>query len=90
MSSHAAAGKTSAVDAADTEAPIFAPDAFGLSEEQDAIISAARTLGRTVFAGRAELYDREARFPTENYRDLHRVGLLGVTIPKRYGGLGAD
>ena len=90
MSSHAAAGKTSAVDAADTEAPIFAPDAFGLSEEQNAIISAARTLGRTVFAGRAELYDREARFPTENYRDLHRAGLLGVTIPKRYGGLGAD
>ena len=43
-----------------------------------------------MFAGRAAAYDREAKFPTENYRDLHRAGLLGIAIPKKHGGLGAD
>ena len=43
-----------------------------------------------MFAGRAATYDREAIFPTENYRDLHRVGLLGIAVPKKHGGLGAN
>ena len=43
-----------------------------------------------MFAGRAAAYDREATFPTENYRDLHQAGLLGISIPKKHGGLGAD
>ena len=43
-----------------------------------------------MFAGRAAAYDREARFPIENYQDLHRAGLLGIAIPKKHGGLGAD
>jgi alkylation response protein AidB-like acyl-CoA dehydrogenase len=50
----------------------------------------ARELGQRVFAIRAAAYDRDAQFPTENYRDLHRNGLLGIAIPKRHGGLGAD
>ena len=55
-----------------------------------AIIARARELGQTVFAGRAAAYDRDAKFPTENYQDLHRAGLLGISIPKKHGGLGAD
>ena len=72
------------------DAPIFDPQAFRLNDEQAAIIATARELGQTVFAGRAAAYDREARFPTENYKDLHRAGLLGIAIPKKHGGLGAD
>ncbi|MDP7546037.1 MAG: acyl-CoA dehydrogenase family protein, partial [Alphaproteobacteria bacterium] len=30
------------------------------------------------------------RFPTENYADLRAAGFLGLVIPERYGGLGAD
>jgi alkylation response protein AidB-like acyl-CoA dehydrogenase len=71
------------------DAPIFDPVAFRLSEEQAAIISRAREIGQTVFAGRASAHDRDATFPTENYRDLHRAGLLGIAVPKRHGGLGA-
>src|SRR5689334_24938328 len=71
------------------DAPIFDPAAFRLSSEQADIISRARELGQTVFAARAAAFDREATFPTENYRDLHRAGLLGISIPKQYGGLGA-
>src|ERR1700730_16436784 len=70
--------------------PIFATDAFRLNDEEAAIIATARELGQAVFAGRAAAYDREAKFPSENYKDLHRAGLLGIAIPKKHGGLGAD
>src|SRR5260221_14393945 len=72
------------------DAPIFDPVAFRLSGEQASIISRARELGQSVFAGRAADYDRDAKFPTENYKDLHRAGLLGISIPKKHGGLGGD
>jgi alkylation response protein AidB-like acyl-CoA dehydrogenase len=79
-----------AADGISLDAPIFDPKAFRLSDEQAAIIATARELGQAVFAGRAADYDREAKFPTENYKDLHRAGLLGIAIPKKHGGLGAD
>ncbi len=72
------------------DGPIFDPRAFRLNDEQASIIARARELGQTVFAGRAAAYDRDAVFPIENYRDLHRAGLLGISIPKKHGGLGAD
>src|ERR1700726_2907591 len=72
------------------DAPIFDPRAFRLNGDQAAIITLARELGQTVFAGRAAAFDRDATFPTENYKDLHSAGLLGIAIPKKHGGLGAD
>src|SRR5215831_672409 len=72
------------------DAPIFDADAFRLGDGQAAIIARARELGQTVFAGRASTYDRDATFPAENYRDLHRAGLLGISIARKHGGLGAD
>ena len=80
----------SAIDKVALDAPIFDPAAFRITDEQAAIVARARELGQTVFAGRAAAYDRDATFPVENYADLHRAGLLGVSIPKQYGGLGAD
>src|SRR5690242_17971564 len=71
------------------DAPMFDPAAFRLSAEQAEIIARARELGQSVFAGRAATYDRDAIFPTENYKDLHRAGLLGIAIPKAQGGFGA-
>src|SRR6478672_12092024 len=79
-----------ATDKVALDTPIFDPVAFRLSDEQAGIIARAREIGQSVFAGRAAAYDRDAIFPTENYRDLHRVGLLGIAIPKKHGGLGAD
>src|SRR3569833_1935757 len=72
------------------DAPMFDPMAFRRTTEQAEIIGRARQLGQSVFAGRAATYDRDAIFPTENYKDLHRAGLLGVAIPKAQGGFGAD
>src|SRR5580692_7788942 len=72
------------------DAPIFAPDAFRLTPFQSELINKARRFGRRVLAPRAAHYDREAIFPSENFRDMHGEGLLAICIPKEEGGLGAD
>ncbi len=71
-------------------APIFDPAAFRLTSEQAALIADAHRLAAERFAPRAAAHDREATFPTENYRDLHAAGLLAICIPRDHGGLGAD
>jgi alkylation response protein AidB-like acyl-CoA dehydrogenase len=70
--------------------PLFDPVAFRLSDEEAALAAKARAMGQAIFAGRAAAYDRDAAFPTENYRDLHKAGFLAICIPKDHGGLGAD
>ena len=72
------------------DAPIFDPEAWDLTSEQAELCDRARTLAADKFAPRASRYDREAIFPTENYRDLAEAGLLAICIPKNEGGLGAD
>jgi len=42
------------------------------------------------FPKRAIDYDRDASFPTENWEDLKRAGLLGICVPTHSGGLGGD
>lgn len=61
-----------------------------LSAEQLEIVERAATLARECFPSRAARYDAEASFPFENYADLHRAGLVGLAVPREYGGLGAD
>jgi alkylation response protein AidB-like acyl-CoA dehydrogenase len=70
--------------------PLFDPDAFRLTEEQAGLAEKARAMGQAIFDKRAAAYDRDATFPTENYRDLHKAGFLAICIPKAQGGLGAD
>src|SRR6202162_5166376 len=79
-----------AIGKAALDAPIFDPHAFRLTDEQAAIIARARELGQSVFADRAGTYDRDAKFATENYKNLHRAGLIGISIATKHGGLGAD
>ena len=63
--------------------------ALGLGEEAMALVSAVDAMGPG-FAERAARHDAEASFPYENYDDLRRAGFLGLCVPKRFGGLGAD
>jgi len=77
------------LDTVDPDAPMFDADAFGLGTEEAGLNALARRLGRSRFAPRAVAYDRDARFPTENYQDLRDAGLLGICVPKAHGGLGA-
>jgi alkylation response protein AidB-like acyl-CoA dehydrogenase len=78
------------LDSHDRDAPIFAPDAFRLTDTQAELIDRARRFGRRVLAPRAEKHDREATFPIENFRDMHPEGLLAICVPKEHGGIGAD
>ena len=57
---------------------------------QEDLLATAQRLGRENFLPRAAGYDREGRFPTENYDDLREAGFLGLVIPERYGGMGVD
>lgn len=72
------------------DAPIFEPGAFRLTAREAELTAKARDFGARVLAPRAARWDREAAFPTDNYRDMHAEGLLGICIPEEDGGLGAD
>lgn len=61
----------------------------GLNAEQADVVARAAAL-RDQFAKRAARHDSEGTFPVENYADLRRAGLLGLTVPRAYGGVGAD
>ena len=49
---------------------------------------AARKFARKEIAPVADRMDREDWFPRELFRRMGDLGLLGITIPERYGGLG--
>jgi alkylation response protein AidB-like acyl-CoA dehydrogenase len=70
--------------------PIFLPTEWSLTPQQQDLSTQARELGYKTFAKRASTYDKTASFPTENYIDLHKAGLLGVCIPADQGGHGAS
>ncbi len=76
------------MDSGDTA--IFEPENWRLTDKQIELATIARKLGQEKFAQRAFEYDREATFPTENYQDLASSGLLGICVPERFGGAGAD
>lgn len=61
-----------------------------MPSEQVSLVATARELGQGPFAERAAAFDDENRFPSENYDDLRAAGLLALTVPKAYGGIGAD
>lgn len=63
---------------------------YTLSQDQKDLQERVRALVRRKIAGRAAAYDREGTFPSENFVDLHQAGLLGLLVPRAYGGLEAD
>jgi len=74
----------------DDDTPLYDPDHWNLTDFQAELCQRARSLAASRFAPRAAELDREARFPTENFRDLHQAGLLGICVPQNHGGLGAE
>ncbi|MBI2754064.1 MAG: acyl-CoA dehydrogenase family protein [Betaproteobacteria bacterium] len=62
---------------------------YPLTAKQRELLALAESLGPK-FAARAERYDREASFPYENYADLKASGMLGLCVPEKFGGRGAD
>ena len=56
--------------------------ASGLTAQQAELTALAREFGAREFAPRAARWDREASFPTDNYRDMHAAGLLAICVPQ--------
>jgi alkylation response protein AidB-like acyl-CoA dehydrogenase len=60
-----------------------------MKPEHQAIIEKCRDLAER-FKPRAAQYDETAVFQTDNFEDIKAAGLLGIMVPREYGGLGAD
>jgi alkylation response protein AidB-like acyl-CoA dehydrogenase len=61
-----------------------------LSDEQQMIQAMAREFAETAIRPIAAEIDREARFPHETVKRMGELGLMGITIPERWGGSGSD
>lgn len=61
---------------------------FSLTPKHREIYETVGELGRTRFAARAADYDRTARSPVENLRDLFEAGYAGASLREEIGGLG--
>jgi hypothetical protein len=59
---------------------------FELTPEQEALRARARDLADRVFAQRAARWDEREEYPWDNVKDLVAAGLMGLTIPREYGG----
>jgi len=59
---------------------------FGLGEVIDEVRAQARRFARERIAPRAEEIDRSNEFPRDLWPELGSAGLLGVTVPERWGG----
>jgi acyl-CoA dehydrogenase len=61
---------------------------FSLSDEQKALLEAARRFARERIAPVAAECDREARFPKDVFVAAHELGLVNATVSPDYGGPG--
>lgn len=60
---------------------------FQLNREQKMLVDLARKLGKNEFAPKAAYYDINHEYPHENVKKMLEAGFLGMTIPKKYGGV---
>ncbi|MDE2937746.1 MAG: acyl-CoA/acyl-ACP dehydrogenase [Chloroflexota bacterium] len=67
----------------------MAPQHHSFPHDKD-LVEKVTALAVERFAARAERYDAESSFPFENYQDMKEAGLLGITVPREYGGPGVD
>src|SRR5690348_17481028 len=60
---------------------------FQLSGEQKRMVATVRDLAQSEFKANAQKW-MDGTFPWENMKKLAEIGVLGMTVPEEYGGLG--
>lgn len=60
---------------------------FDLTQEQRSMVNTVRELTQKKFKPNALKY-MDGTFPWDNIRDLAKIGVLGMSVPEEYGGLG--
>jgi hypothetical protein len=63
---------------------------FDLTEDQILIRNTVRELCRREFGAEVAKWDRDAAIPHSAVQKLAEIGLLGMSIPEEWGGLGYD
>jgi alkylation response protein AidB-like acyl-CoA dehydrogenase len=63
---------------------------FELNEEQKLIRNTVRDFAKNHIKPHAEEWDENEEFPRELFSKLGDLGIMGVTIPEKYGGAGLD
>ena len=61
-----------------------------LSEQHAAFRDTVRDFARSAIQPRAAEMDRTAQHPHDIFRQMGEMGLLGITVPREYEGMGAD
>ena len=61
-----------------------------LTEEQELIQATAREFAQSEIRPIAAEIDRDCRFPHETVKKMGELGLMGIAVPERWGGGGAD
>lgn len=62
----------------------------GLDEQQQMVQDMVRQFAAERIRPGAAARDRSGEFPTELFRELGELGLLGMCVPEEYGGAGMD
>jgi butyryl-CoA dehydrogenase len=63
---------------------------FNLNEEQKLFQKTIRAFCEKEIRPIAKKIDQEEYFPKELYKKMGKMGLLGMTVPQKYGGAGID
>ena len=63
---------------------------FGLSEDQELLLSEIRRFAEERIRPGVAERDRKHEFPEEILREMGEMGLLGMMVPEEYGGAGLD
>lgn len=63
---------------------------FSFSKEQTMIQEMVRDFAIKEISPIAIELDRQAKFPTELFKKMGEIGLLGIPFPEKYGGSGGD
>ena len=63
---------------------------FNFTDEQELFRRTVREFAQKEVAPKIREYERKGQFPWEIYRKMGKAGLLGLRLPKEYGGQEAD
>ncbi|MEB3196061.1 MAG: acyl-CoA dehydrogenase family protein [Candidatus Sericytochromatia bacterium] len=64
--------------------------ATAVESHSNALIEMVRSFAERELAPHAARWDREAVFPVDTFREMGRLGLLGIPLPEQYGGGGGS